>query len=170
MPFQLSKQKLKICVLEEKPVPQFETPKPVKLTTKQQFLSVGQNNVITGNNTFVSDSNLRGIIFVLSSYTTSYIFIHCLGETCFRNLIPCFCSQFTAHPKISWSILPSSAASACSPIRLTSGSVKSSICCPRICRKTQYIHVSITTQIHTHTFQNTNMIQNEQEQFTHTLT
>lgn len=44
---------------------------------------------------------------------------------------PCFCSQLTAQPRISCSILPISAASPCSPIRFTSGNVKSLMCCPR---------------------------------------
>lgn len=55
---------------------------------------------------------------------------------------PCFCSQLTAQPSISCSILPSSAASECSPIRLTSGSVKSLMCWPRIYMGTKGILIT----------------------------
>lgn len=155
-PFQSNRQNLKIHMLEAKPVPQSETLKLVKFVTcKSRFYL--QDKIFS-----LLEKKKTTVFVSYSNPTTNWIFICCLVEkqTCFQKVIPCFCSQFTAHPKISWSILPSSAASACSPIRLTSGRVKSLICCPRICIKTQYTHVCITTHINTHTFQHTKMIQN----------
>lgn len=67
----------------------------------------------------------------VSSHTHTLIQKHVHAHT----HTPCFCSQLTAQPSSSCSILPSSAGSPCSPIRLTSGSVKSLMCWPRICSR-----------------------------------
>lgn len=47
--------------------------------------------------------------------------------------LPCFFSQLTAQPKISWSNLPSSTESAHSVIWVKSGISSSETCCPKNC-------------------------------------
>lgn len=47
--------------------------------------------------------------------------------------LPCFFSQLTAQPKISWSNLPSSTESEHSVIWFKSGISSSEICCPKNC-------------------------------------
>lgn len=157
--FQLSEPKLITCILEVNSIRVWVS-KSSEAYTKKQSLSVQQTNIIIiikKKNKTVSDRNPRNIIFLLNSCKIT-------KKTCFQNVLPCFCSQFTAHPKISWSILPSSAASPCSPIRLTSGRVKSFICCPRICTKTRYIHSCITAHIQINLF-HTKMFHTQQQQF-----